>query len=279
MVNAPVDADPDIVFARIGNDASADSLRARKVAVDSAVADLERFEFTVPGYTPDTMPLDRLIEYLEQLTVVLGEASELHLVGIEKSSTRPVLVMRHDVATRARARASEVRQGGGSARRRNAYDRIRHMVSEDGGAPASLAAPEGQILEFAMIDIGADQIVHAVRQPTTVQGELIRIGGRQENAQLLIQELSGNVIAGCTAPRAVATAMAHLLYRPVSVSGDARWHRSNIGKWEIESLHVQSFAELDADDHEAVVAKLQALNVAWPDDAMEQLAAMRRDAA
>ena len=153
---------------------------------------------------------------------MLGEASELHLVGIEKSSTRPVLVMRHDVATRARARASEVRQGGRSARRRNAYDRICYIVAEDGGTPATLKAPEGQILEFATVDIGADQIVHAVRQPTTVQGELIRIGGRQENAQLLIQELSGNVIAGCIAPRAVASAMAHLLYKPVSVSGDAR---------------------------------------------------------
>lgn len=243
------------------------------------MTDLERFEFTVPGYTPDTMPLNRLIEYLEQLTVVLGEASELHLVSIEKSSTRPVLVMRHDVATRARARASEVRQGNGSARRRNAYDRIRHMVSEDGGGPASLSAPEGQILEFSTMDIGADQVVHAVRQPTTVQGELIRIGGRQENAQLLIQELSGNVIAGCTAPRSVASAMAHLLYKPVSVSGDARWHRSNVGKWEIESLHVQSFVELHADDHESVVAKLQAVSAPWPDDAMEQLAAMRRAAA
>jgi hypothetical protein len=243
------------------------------------MADLERFEFTVPGYTPETMPLDRLIEYLEQLSVVLGEASELHLVGIEKSSVRPVLVMRHDVATRARARASEVRQGGGSARRRGAFDRIRHMVSEDGGAPASLKAPEGQILEFSKVDIGADQIVHAVRQPTTVQGELIRVGGRQENAQLLIQELSGNVIAGCTAPRSIASAMAPLLYKPVSVSGVGRWHRSNVGKWEIESLHVQSFEELDADDHESTVAKLQAVSVAWPDDAMEQLAAMRQAAA
>ena len=244
-----------------------------------AVADLERFEFTVPGYTPETMPLDRLIEYLSQLTVVLGEASELHLIGIEKSSTRPVLVMRHDVATRARARASEVRQGGGSARRRSAFDKIRHMVSEDGGAPASLKAPEGQILEFSKIDLGADQVVHALRQPTTVQGELIRLGGPRENAQLLIQELSGNVIAGCTAPRSVATAMAHLLYKPVSVSGVARWHRNNIGKWEIESLHVQSFEELEADDHESVVAKLQAVRAPWPDDVMEQLAAMRQDAA
>ena len=105
--------------------------------------DLERFAFTVPGYTPDTMPLDRLIDYLKHLAVILGEPSDLHLISIDRSSTRPVLLMRHDVATRARARVTEVRQGGGSERRRDAFHSIRKMVSEDGGKPATLQAKEG----------------------------------------------------------------------------------------------------------------------------------------
>lgn len=236
---------------------------------------MERFEFTVPGYTPDTMPLDRLIEYLNQLSIILGQPSDLHLIGIERSSTRPVLAMRHDVAVRARARAGEVRQGGGSVRRREAFHTIRKMVSEDGGATASLNAPEGRILEFPKIDLGADQIVHSVRQPTTLEGELIRVGGLRENAQLLIQEMSGKVIAGCTAPRDVARAMGSLLYRPVRVSGIGSWHRTAEGQWEVGNLHVQTFEELESDTHEQAFAKLQALQIEWPDDALERLAAMR----
>ena len=130
------------------------------------MADMERFEFTVPGYTPDTIPLDRLMEYLSQLIVILGQPSDLHLINIKRSSTKPVLAMRHDVAIRARLRVSEVRQGGGSARRREAFDALRRLVSEDGGKPAILRAREGKILEFPKVNIGADQIIHSVRQET-----------------------------------------------------------------------------------------------------------------
>lgn len=243
------------------------------------MADLERFSFTVPGYTPETMPLDRLMEYLNQLVIILGTPSELHLIAIEKSSTRPVLAMRHDVATRARNRAREVRQGGGSARRREAFHTIRRMVTEDGGKPAVLKAKEGQILEFPSADLGADQIIHAVRQQTTLEGMLVRVGGIGENAQLLIQELSGKVVAGCTASRSLAQEMAPLIYKPIRVSGVGSWQRTEQGKWEINRLHVQSFEQLEADEHEDVVAKLQGINVAWPDDSIEQLLAMRDKAA
>jgi hypothetical protein len=243
------------------------------------MSDLERFEFVVPGYTPDTMPLDRLIAYLNELIVILGQPSDLHLVDIKQSSTKPVLAMRHDVAVRARHRASEVRQGGGSQRRKQAYANIRRMVSEDGGKTAVLKAREGKLLEFPSVDIGTDQIVHAVRQQTSVEGELIRIGGRREEAQLLIQELSGNVIAGCTAPRALATELGRFLYKPIRVNGVASWHRSGEGVWEITRLQVQSFDPLEEDEIEDVLAKLRKVNVVWPADSMEQLLAMRGDAA
>lgn len=241
--------------------------------------DLERFKFTVPGYTPETMPLDRLMEYLNQLSIVLGSPEDLHLVAIEKSSTRPVLAMRHDVAVRARHHAREVAQGGGSQRRRDAFNTIRRMVSEDGGKPAVLRAPEGQILKFPSVDTGQDQVIHAIRQPTSLEGALVRVGGIGENAQLLIQELNGNVIAGCTASRSVAQAMAPLIYRSLRVSGIGTWHRNEEGKWAIVRLHVQSFEPLDESELEDVVAKLQAVNVEWPADSIAQLQAMRGQAA
>ena len=242
--------------------------------------DLERFKFTVPGYTPETMPLDRLMEYLNHLSIVIGSPGDLHLVAIERSSTRPVLAMRHDVAVKARHHAREVSQGGGSARRREAFDTIRRLVAEDGGKPAVLKEPKGAvILKFPSVDIGQDQVIHAIRQPTSLEGALVRIGGVGENAQLLIQEMNGNVIAGCTASRSVAQAMAPLIYRSIRVSGIGTWHRNEDGKWAIVRLHVQSFEPLDESELDDVVAKLRAVNVEWPADSMAQLQAMREQAA
>jgi hypothetical protein len=243
------------------------------------MADLERFKFTVPGYSPETMPLDRLMEYLNQLSIVLGSPGDLHLVAVEKGSTRPVLAMRHDVAQKARHHAREVAQGGGSQRRREAFETIRRMVAKDGGKPAILRAPEGQILKFPSVDIGQDQVIQYLRQPTSINGTLVRIGGIGENAQLLIQEMNGNVIAGCTATRPVAQDMARLIYHAIRVSGIGTWHRNEEGKWAISRLHVQSFEPLDESELEDVVAKLQAVKVRWPADSIEQLKAMREQAA
>lgn len=239
------------------------------------MAELERFEFIVPGYTPDTMPLDRLLEYLTQLSIVLGQPSELHLVAIEPSSTRPVFLARHDVAAKTRQRARQISQGGGSARGREAFDKIRRMVADDGQQPAKLQAHEGVILEFPSADVAYDQIVQAVRQPTTIEGQLVRIGGTREYAQLLIQELAGKIISGCTATRALAQQLGPLIYQWISLSGDGLWHRTEEGKWEIKHLQIQTFHPLGDDDHEDVVAKLRAVRIPWPQDASAQLSAMR----
>jgi hypothetical protein len=244
------------------------------------MADLERFKFTVPGYAPETMPLDRLMEYLKQLSIVLGNPGDLHLVGVERGSTRPVLAMRHDVAVKARHHAREVAEGGGSARRRDAFQTIRRMVAQDGGKPAILKEPKGAvILRFPSVDIGQDQVIQSLRQPTSIEGTLVRVGGIGENAQLLIQELNGNVIAGCTASRATAQDMAPLIYHAIRVSGIGSWHRTEEGKWVVTRLHVQTFEPLDESGLEEVVAKLRAVNAKWPDDALEQLQAMRGQAA
>lgn len=244
------------------------------------MADLERFKFTVPGYSPETMPLDRLMDYLNQLSIVLGNPGDLHLVGVEKGSTRPVLAMRHDVALKARHHAREVAEGGGSARRREAYTAIRRMVAQDGGKTAVLKEPRGAvILKFPSVDIGQDQIINSLRQPTSIEGTLVRLGGIGENAQLLIQELDGTVIAGCTASRAVAQEMAHLIYHAIRVSGIGSWHRTEAGKWEIARLHVQTFEPLDESELEDVVAKLRGVSVEWPADTIDQLQAMRGQAA
>jgi hypothetical protein len=244
------------------------------------MADLERFKFTVPGYSPETMPLDRLMEYLKELSIVLGNPGDLHLVGVEKGSTRPVLAMRHDVAAKARHNAREVAQGGGSQRRRDAFDTIRRMVAKDGGKAAVLRAPKGQvILKFPSVEIGQDQVIQYLRQHTSIEGKLMRVGGIGENAQLLVQELNGHVIAGVSASRPLAQQMAPMIYHDLKFSGIGTWHRNEEGKWQISRLHVQTFDPLDESSLEDVVEQLRAVKVKWPDDALEQLQAMREQAA
>lgn len=243
------------------------------------MADFERFEFTVPGYTPETMPLDRLIEYLNQLMVILGNPSDLHLVDIEPGSTRPVLLARHDIARKVRGRAREVWSGGGPARARDAFKRVRRMVAEDGGQPAVLASKKVTILEFQGDEIAENQIVPSVRQPTTINGKLVRIGGTSEYAQALVEDFSGNVIAGCTVDRGQAAKLGGLLYKPVQLHGIGSWSRDEKGKWQLARFHVQSFEEMEDAPIDDVLREAAEAVSKWPDDLHGQLLGMREDAA
>lgn len=239
------------------------------------MADFERFEFVVPGYTPETMPLDRLIEYLTQLTIILGNPSDLHLVDIEKSSTKPVIVMPHHAAVRAKRRARETWEGGGSSRQRQAYHRIRRMVADDGGKPAVLTTRQATILEFPSVDLGADQEIGSIRQASSVAGELIRVGGDSEFDQILLKDMSGEVVAGCFATKAVAKQLAKCLHEHVRLHGIASWHRDRQGKWQISRMKVLNFETLDSATLKDALAEVQSAVNDWPDDLTETLLKMR----
>jgi len=243
------------------------------------MADFERFEFVVPGYTPETMPLDRLIEYLTQLTIILGNPADLHLVDIKKSSTKPVFIMPHHAAIKAKHRARETWEGGGSVRRRSAYQRIRRMVADDGGKPAILTTREATILEFPSVELGADQEISSMRQASSVSGELIRVGGDSEFDQILLKELSGGIISGCFATKEVAKQLAKCLHEQVRLHGVASWSRDRSGKWQISRMKVLTFEVLENDGlSEALKAAQEAVGD-WPDDVVERLLDMRRGAA
>ncbi len=240
------------------------------------MADFERFEFVLPGYTPETMPLNRLIEYLNQLMVILGNPSDLHLIDIKKSSTKPVFLLPHHAAVIARKRARETWEGGGPVRAREAYRRIRRMVSDDGGKPAVLTSKKATILEFPSVDVGADQEIGSVRQATSVTGELIRVGGETEFDQILLRDVSGAVIAGCFATKDVAKKLAKHLHECVRLHGVASWHRDRHGRWQIARMKVQTFEQVDDESLSDAVAAVQAAVTDWPEDLSEKLLEMRR---
>jgi len=240
------------------------------------MADFERFEFTVPGYTPETMPLDRLIEYLNQLMVILGNPSDLHLVDIKRSSTKPVLVMPHHAAVKAKQRARETWEGGGSVRARQAYQRIRRMVSDDGGKPAILTTRQATILEFPSVDLGADQEISSVRQSSSISGELIRVGGDGEFDQVLLKDLSGEVVSGCFATKEVAKQLAKCLHEQVRLSGIASWHRDRQGVWQIARMKVQTFETLDASTISEALKEIQGAITDWPNGLTSTLLDMRK---
>ena len=49
------------------------------------------YRFEIDAYTPETIPLSRLSQYLGDLARIMGESANVHLVRIEKGSTAPII--------------------------------------------------------------------------------------------------------------------------------------------------------------------------------------------
>jgi hypothetical protein len=239
------------------------------------MADFEELSFVIPGYTPETIPLNRLIEYLQQMTVILGDPENLHLVAINKGSVAPILHAPKAVAIEARDRASRIERGDGTKKQIEAYNRVRRMLrrdARDAGRPALLRSAERVLLEIPAAP-DDDGVLAGIRQATSIDGQLIRLGGAGdgEDATLQVQDLQGKILSGLTAKRALAKELASLLWEPVRLTGIGLWGRDSDGSWNLERMLVQSYERLEDEDLSLTLERLRSLKVKWPDDALDRL--------
>ncbi|HUB46781.1 MAG TPA: hypothetical protein VMB73_17520 [Acetobacteraceae bacterium] len=227
--------------------------------------DFGELDFVIPAYTPETMPLDRLLQYLQEIAEVVGVPHDMHLVRIEQSSTKPVFKMPLPMANEARERAARVQRGEGTMRQRRAYHRIRQMVRRDGGKPAILRDRSGIILDFPPeVEVGP---ITGVRQATTFDGVLLRVGGAGDYTPILMQDLGGDVHAGFSASRGLAKQMAPLIFDPIRVNGIGSWDRNQAGEWKLVKMLIQSYDPLDNESLPDVLNRLRAAPVVWPENA------------
>ena len=239
------------------------------------MADFEELSFVIPGHTPETMPLNRLIEYLQQMSLVLNESENLHLVAINESSCAPVFRVPRETALRAKASAQQVARGDGTKRQVDAFNKVRRMLRRDSRSkrPALLRAQNNVLLT---IDAAPEETaISGLRQASSMDGALIKIGGAKEDASIQLQDVAGNIISGFTAKRGLAKDLAYYMWEPVRLFGVGQWGRTEDGEWELERMQVQSFDPLDDESLGVTLGKLRGANVKWPYDSLERLSTER----
>lgn len=242
------------------------------------MAELEEIEIVIPGFTPETIPLDRLIEYLQQFAAMVGESRAMHLVRIEESSAKPVLKMPAPIASRVRERISTVRAGRGTREQGIAFRQLRRMVQQDGGEPALVRSHSGVVLLSVQPLPPEEGTVVGVQQPTQFDGVLQRVGGNGDQIPIQMRDLSGAVVSGFSAERDVAKAMARNLFEPLRVYGIGSWDRDAAGEWSLNRMSVRSFEVLQDQDISDVLKALRGAKVEWPADADDRLAGERETA-
>jgi hypothetical protein len=232
------------------------------------------FAFSIDVYTPDTIPMARLGEYMTELGKMLGEEESVHFDKVVAGST----VLKHEVEFEAvpKVSANLVALKRGLAGKESArhFQNINRMLRFDNAvATYRQDGKSAVILSFpGRTEIVPEAIV--TRQRGAIQGTVTRVGGMDETAH--VQIVSGEQkIGGCITTRAIAQELGKLLYQDVRLHGVGKWVRDESGGWSIEEFRIDSFDPLLNGDIDMALEVLRGIKTNWQDDALEQLNILR----
>lgn len=233
------------------------------------------YRFVIDAYSPDKIPMARLAEYMKQLAEMFGEPSAVHFAGLEPGSTVLVSKVEREAVPKVRKRVVAVRRREGPSDSMRAFKAINRLLREDNGIGLLKEQRQGAtIIRFPGRE-EAEETFPAVVQHGSLDGVVVRIGGRDETVHVTLESESQQ-IAGCYTSRLVAKQLAHRLFEPVRLFGRGRWNRDNDGVWTLLDFRVESFEALAEAPLSEALATLRAIKTEWGPDELSELQTIRR---
>ncbi len=214
------------------------------------------FHFRIDAYTPDTIPMARLSEYMADLAAMLGSEHAVHFARVDESSTDVVHWIEEGAVSEVTERVASIEKRKGPYEGMRAYRSLNKKLADD-NSRATWGDAANNILEFP--GVGEPQTVSfgAFNQDGTIEGELIRVGGAGDLATVHIQQEKKGAAVICQARREVAQELGHHLYKYIRVSGNGRWHRDENGDWVLNRFTIGSFESLVNETLTTVVERLR----------------------
>ena len=113
------------------------------------MAEKQRFLFKIDGFTPDTLPMARLAEYLTDLAALLGEKERVHFKEVKDGSAALAYDVESVAVPKVKERVRRARIADADSEERKAFENIDHRLRKD-NTPASLVedSPNGATILF-----------------------------------------------------------------------------------------------------------------------------------
>jgi len=226
--------------------------------------------FRIDALTPETLSLGRLAAYLAELSKLLGEEPGVHFDRIERGSAVLVAWADEPVRPKLDDRLARVRVGDGPIDAAKALAKLNELLRED-NAVGALQVGGAEIIPFPGRDLPRVETIGPVQQPTTIEGQLIRIGGKDRTVHFHLADRDRTWSGETT--RQLAKGMGqHLFGATLRVTGAGTWRRDVGGQWVLSRFQASGFEVLDDSPLAEALTKLRAvalgrggLNEQWRD--------------
>jgi hypothetical protein len=236
------------------------------------------FRLTIDAFTPSTIPLLRLAEYMHDFAILLGNEKSVHPgERLEPGSTVLVARVEREAEPKVRERLRAVRTRNANDRAMEAAARLDDRLAED-NAKGMIADPAGtKVIEFPGRDRFQMPAFGPIQQAGTFQGVPIKIGGENDPVPVHLEDGKDKHIIH--ARRSLAKQLApHLFTSVVRVEGQGRWNRAANGAWELLNFTAESFQVMENADLRKNIAELRSIESGWKQtkDPLTKLDAIRR---
>jgi hypothetical protein len=249
-----------------------------------------RLVFYVDAYSPETIPMAKLAEYMSDFAALLGRENAVHFAGLESGSTQIAAIVEPEDLPKVNARLGAIRHGIASKDITKIFDQIDHRLANDNavgriyeqevfsGNDVRVAA--GMVLvEFPGRERAKAPAYGPFNQDGNFDGILIAVGGKDDTISIRLQN-GDTTYANCDTTREVARELAKHLFEPVRIHGTGRWVREQDGRWNLLRFRVHRFETLGKGTLAETVAALRAVRSSgWKtfDDPLAELADIRAD--
>jgi hypothetical protein len=232
------------------------------------------YRFRIDAYTPDTMPMWRLAQYMAELANLLGERGAVHFRRVTRGSTVLRAKIDREAAPKVRDRVASVRAGDAPAEPKSAFKALNKLLRDDNAVGVLRdAAPHGIVVKFPGREL-AEEKFPVIRQHGSIDGVVTGIRGKDQTIHITISS-EGQQISGCETTRTIAKQLGVRLFEPVRLFGRGRWSRDADGVWILQYFKIESFEALQDVPLATALATLRAIPTEWGDDAYNELDEMR----
>lgn len=205
------------------------------------------FVFRISAATPETLPMARLVKYLDELVTLFGNKEHVHFLKVKRGSAAPAIFVDHQAEPKVRARLRLAVSDDAPQDLSRSVVSINRLLREDNSS-GDLRAPGGaKIIVFPGNRHPLDEEA-VVSEEAALEGLLVRLGGKDETAHATIEVEPGRW-ENLTLTRSLAREIAPFLYGDeIRVFGKGKWKRSPEGEWSLAQFNAERFERLGAGD-------------------------------
>ncbi|BBH12919.1 hypothetical protein [Chromobacterium haemolyticum] len=221
------------------------------------------YALRLKGFTPETLPLERLSKYLTALADLVGKDAPIHFDKVSKGSAMLKLVISDDQAhaLESRVRLAAFAEAGSELKK--AYDQINMLARGDQTTAEFKPVKGAVILQFPGIN-KPEPRTYSVKEDGEINGRVIRLGGKDSTVPVGLQMPDG-VVVSCTASLDQAKGLKVYLLEPIDIvlKGSGKWVRDVDGAWVLEEFKISEFFPLVDQGFDEQLAKIRSKGSGW----------------